>query len=61
MINLSMNIVLLVSILNTYLRSKYDSLRSLCEIEDIDYQELLEILEKNNYYFDEKLVQIKEK
>lgn len=61
MINLSMNIVLLVSILNTYLRSKYDSLTSLCEIEDIDYQELLEILEKNNYYFDEKLVQIKEK
>ena len=59
MINLSMNITLLVSIMNTYLRSKYSSLEILCDKEDIDYLELLTKLEANDYYFDENQNQIK--
>ena len=61
MINLSMNITLLVSIMNTYLRSKYSSLEILCDKEDIDYLELLTKLEANDYYFDENQNQIKQK
>ncbi len=59
MINLSMNIALLVSIINTYLRDKYDDLLNLCEEEDINYNDLLAILCKNNYIYDESINQIK--
>lgn len=61
MINLSMNIVLLISIINTYLRDKYQDLVVLCECEMIDYHTLMMILDKNHYYYDENAHQIKEK
>lgn len=61
MINLSMNIVLLVSIINTYLRSKYSSLEDLCFNEDIEIEALNNILLTNNYFYDTKINQIKQK
>ena len=48
MLNLSMPIELIVSIINTYLRSKYSSLEVLCEIEDLDFEELTNKLSNNN-------------
>lgn len=61
MINLSMNIVLLVSIMNTYLRSKYHSLEELCINEDLEIDELNKMLDENNYFFDSSNNQIKQK
>ena len=44
MVSLSLPVELLVSILNTYLRSKYQSLCDLCEYEDLDYEEIMTYL-----------------
>lgn len=59
MVSLSLPIELLVSILNTYLRSKYHSLCDLCEYEDLDYEELISKLSNNSYQYVDELNQIK--
>ena len=59
MLSLSLPIELLVSILNTYLRSKYDNLESLCEYEDLSYEDLLSKLIQNDYVYNIELNQIK--
>ena len=59
MLSLSMPVELLVSILNCYLRSKYSSLDILCENENLDYSELITILNNNNYSYNEDSNQIR--
>jgi hypothetical protein len=61
MLNLNMPIELIVSIINTYLRSKYSSLEVLCEIEDLDFEELTNKLSNNNYEYCQNSNQIKQK
>lgn len=61
MLNLEMPIELIVSIINTYLRSKYSSLEVLCEIEDLDFVELTNKLSNNNYEYCQNSNQIKQK
>ncbi len=61
MLNLEMPIELIVSIINTYLRSKYSSLEVLCEIEDLDIEELTNKLSNNNYEYCQNSNQIKQK
>lgn len=61
MISLNMPIELIVSILNTYLRSKYKSLSDLCEYEEFDLDELNDKLLVNNYEYLENINQIKYK
>ncbi len=61
MLSLSMNIELIVSIVNTYLRDKYDNLESLCEEENLDFDRLISILCENAYFYDQKINQIKQK
>lgn len=61
MLNLEMPIELIVSIINTYLRSKYSSLEALCDVEDLDIEELTKKLENNNYGYDLSSNQIKRK
>ena len=59
MVILSLPVELLVSILNTYLRSKYQSLCDLCEYESLDYEELIIKLSNNSYQYVDELNQIK--
>lgn len=61
MLNLNMPVELIVSIINTYLRSKYSSLEVLCEIEDLDFEELTNKLSNNNYEYCQNSNQIKQK
>ena len=61
MVSLSFPIELLVSILNTYLRSKYQSLIDLCEYENLDIDELNQKLIDNSYEYNEETNQIKSK
>ena len=61
MVSLSFPIELLVSILNTYLRSKYQSLNDLCEYENLDIDELNQKLIDNSYEYYEEINQIKYK
>lgn len=60
MINLSMQIELLVSILNNYLRNKYKDLETLCDIEDLDIEELTKKLNEHNYWYDQEQNKIKQ-
>ncbi|MDY0211081.1 MAG: DUF4250 domain-containing protein [Acholeplasma sp.] len=60
-LNLKMDMMLLVSILNTKLRNDYNSLEDLSEDEDIDLSELLDRLETNRYYYDQTQNQVKKK
>lgn len=61
MVSLNFPIELLVSILNTYLRSKYSSLTDLCEYENLDIDELNQKLANNSYEYNEETNQIKSK
>ena len=61
MVSLSFPIELLVSILNTYLRSKYQSLIDLCEYENLDIDELNQKLIDNSYEYNEETNQIRSK
>lgn len=61
MVSLSFPIELLVSILNTYLRSKYSSLIDLCEYENLDIDELNQKLIDNSYEYNEETNQIRSK
>ena len=61
MLNLEMPIELIVSIINTYLRSKYSSLETLCDVEDLDIEELTKKLENNNFEYDLSSNKIKQK
>lgn len=45
---------LLLSIVNTKLRDKYKNLDDLCEYEDMDKEKIIEVLEKEGYYYDKE-------
>lgn len=51
--------VMLLSFINMKLRDMYDSLDALCDDLDINKQEILEKLEKINYFYDESQNQFK--
>jgi hypothetical protein len=53
--------VMLLSLLNTKLRDRYESLDDLCYDEVLDKKELLEFFNENNIYFDEDSKQFKQK
>ncbi|MCU0104098.1 DUF4250 domain-containing protein [Acholeplasma vituli] len=57
--NITMDPILLISILNTKLRNEYPTLYDLCDDLDINQADLEHILGKNSYVYDEKLNQIK--
>ncbi|MBQ4571376.1 MAG: DUF4250 domain-containing protein [Bacilli bacterium] len=61
MVSLSFPIELLVSILNTYLRSKYQNITDLCEYENLDIDELNQKLIDNSYEYNEETNQIRYK
>ena len=50
---------MLVSFLNTKLRDDDMSLAQILEINDVNEIEIMELLDVNGYYFDEKINQIK--
>lgn len=45
--------VMLLSFINMKLRDQYSSLDSLCDDLDVNKEEILEKLEKINYFYDE--------
>lgn len=51
--------IMLLSVVNTKLRDKYDSLERLCEDLDVDQQALVEKLEAVNYEYNRDLNQFK--
>ncbi|MEE0965784.1 MAG: DUF4250 domain-containing protein [Bacilli bacterium] len=51
--------VMLLSFMNMKLRDMYDSLDSLCDDLDLNKEEILEKLEKINYFYDERQNQFK--
>lgn len=51
--------VMLLSFMNMKLRDMYDSLDSLCDDLDLNKEEVLEKLEKINYFYDERQNQFK--
>ena len=53
------DINMLVSFLNTKLRDDDMSLAQILEINDANEIEIMELLDVNGYYFDEKINQIK--
>ena len=53
------DINMLVSFLNTKLRDDDMSLAKILEINDANEIEIMELLDVNGYYFDEKINQIK--
>lgn len=53
------DINMLVSFLNTKLRDGDMSLAQILEINDANEIEIMELLDVNGYYFDEKINQIK--
>ena len=57
--DLTINPVLLISILNTKLRNQYTSLYDLCEDLDLRYDDLKEVLKQNHYIYDEDQNQIR--
>jgi hypothetical protein len=59
MLSLELPIELLVSIINTYLRSKYNCLKDLCDVEDLSYDDLCQKLIKHGYFYNETQNQIK--
>lgn len=57
--DLTMNPVLLVSIINTKLRNQYTSLHDLCEDLDLHYDDLQAVLNRSHYVYDEDQNQIR--
>ena len=55
----SNDINLSISILNTKLRDNYSSLLELCDDEMIDYNELINYLNNNNYEYCKDINQVK--
>lgn len=51
--------VMLLSLVNMKLRDQYDSLKSLCDDLDVSQQEIMDILKKIDYVYDEKQNQFK--
>lgn len=51
--------VMLLSFINMKLRDMYDSFDSLCDDLDLNKEEILEKLEKINYFYDETQNQFK--
>lgn len=51
--------VMLLSVINTYLRDKYSSLDSLCTDLDVDKNNIISKLSAINYEYDEDLNQFK--
>ena len=50
---------ILLSIINTYLRDKYDNLEELCDKEDIDKEEIITKLSLIEYQYDSASNQFK--
>lgn len=48
---------ILLSFINTKLRDAYDSLALLCEDLDYDEEEVIKVLEKINYFYDDRVNQ----
>lgn len=57
--NLPQDFLLAVSILNTHLRDQFASLSDLCEDANLDYEELLQKIDKSGYIYDSVKNQIK--
>lgn len=55
------DIHMLVSILNMKLRDDDMSLENLLDINDLNEHDFFDRLEKNDYYYDEQINQIKQK
>lgn len=51
--------VMLLSVVNTYLRDKYSSLDNLCADLDVDKSTIIDKLSAINYEYDENLNQFK--
>lgn len=51
--------VMLLSVVNTYLRDKYSSLDNLCADLDVDKSTIIDKLSSINYEYDENLNQFK--
>lgn len=51
--------VMLLSVVNTYLRDKYSSLDNLCTDLDVDKSTIIDKLSAINYEYDENLNQFK--
>ena len=56
----SNNPYIVLSVVNTYLRDKYKDLDELCDKEDYNKQELIELLKSINYEYDANINQFKE-
>lgn len=56
-----MNLLMMISIINTKLRDTSDSFEDICYDLDIDLETLEKELDKNNYYYDFANKQIKQK
>lgn len=50
---------MLLSFINMKLRDQYDSLESLCDDLDVSQDEVIQILQKIDYIYDEQLNQFK--
>ena len=49
------NPYILLSVINTKLRDNYPSLKTLCEEEDLNEEEIISLLKSIDYTYDEKL------
>lgn len=49
------NPYILLSVINTKLRDDYSSLKTLCEEEDLNEEEIISLLKSIDYTYDEKL------
>lgn len=56
-----MNLLMLISLINTKLRDTTDSLEDICYDLDVDLEKLEVELEQNDYYFSTDSRQIKQK
>ncbi len=57
--NLPKDKVMLLSVINTALRDKYNSLDELCESEGIDKEQIIKDLAEIDYVYNEELNQFK--
>lgn len=53
--NIPSDPIILLSLINTYLRDKYSSLDELCDYEDINAEEIISSLKAINYTYNPQL------
>ena len=58
--NLPSDPVMMMSVVNTLLRDKYDSPAELCRAEDLEYEDVAGTLKKAGYIYNEEANQFKE-